>query len=86
MTKRLYPEVAKRYGTNWKAVERSIRTASCIMWRENRALLEELAGRGLEVQPQTAQLLAILAAGIKREGPQAKRSQSESEGVMEGVK
>lgn len=56
------------------------------MWRENRALLEELAGRGLEVQPRTAQLLAILAAVIKREGPQAKRSQSESEGVMEGVK
>lgn len=75
VTKWLYPEVAKRYGTNWKAVERSIRTASYIMWRENRALLEELAGRRLEGQPRTAQLLSILAAVVKREGPGAERSQ-----------
>ena len=44
VTKRLYPEVAKRYGTNWKAVERSIRTASGVIWRGNRLLLEEIAG------------------------------------------
>ena len=75
VTKWLYPEVAKRYGTNWKAVEQSIRTANCIMWWENQALLEDLAGRGLEVQPLTAQLLAILAAEVKRERPQAKHSQ-----------
>lgn len=27
VTKRLYPEVARQYRTNWKAVERNIRTA-----------------------------------------------------------
>lgn len=75
VTKWLYPEIGKRYGTNWKAVERSIRTAGDIMWRENRALLEELAGRRLEEQPRTAQLLAILSAAVKRSGPQAEGSQ-----------
>ena len=54
VTKWLYPEVAKRYGTNWKAVERSIRTAGHIMWRENRPLLEELAGRRLEADGAAA--------------------------------
>ena len=28
VTKWLYPDVARRYGTNWKAVERNIRTVS----------------------------------------------------------
>ena len=86
VTKCLYPDVAKRYETNWKAVEQSIRTANCIMWWENQALLEDLAGRGLEVQPLTAQLLAILAAEVKRERPQAKHSQPRNEGVKEVVK
>ncbi|MCI9479680.1 MAG: hypothetical protein HFI21_11815 [Lachnospiraceae bacterium] len=33
VTKCLYPEVAKQYNTNWKAVERNIRTAQflCIL-------------------------------------------------------
>ena len=28
VTKRVYPEVAKQYGTNWKAVERNIRAVN----------------------------------------------------------
>ena len=64
VTKWLYPEVAKRYGTNWKAVERNIRTVSCIIWQEGRPLLEELAHRHLEEKPRNAQLLAILASSL----------------------
>ena len=64
VTKWLYPEVAKRYSTNWKAVERNIRTVSCIIWREKRPLLEELAHRHLEQKPRNAQLLAILASSL----------------------
>lgn len=86
VTKWLYPEVAKRYRTNWKAVERSIRTAGHIMWRENRALVEELAGRRLGEQPRTAQLLAILVAEVKRKGLRTERSQPEIEGISEEVK
>lgn len=64
VTKWLYPEVAKRYGINWKAVERNIRTVSCIIWREKRPLLEELAHRHLVEKPRNAQLLAILASSL----------------------
>ena len=64
VTKRLYPEVAKRYGTNWKAVERNIRTVICIIWQEGRPLLEELAHRHLEEKPRTAQMLAILVSSL----------------------
>ena len=64
VTKWLYPEVAKQYRTNWKAVERNIRTVGDIIWRENRPLLEELARRPLEGKPRNAQLLAIICASL----------------------
>ena len=62
VTKSLYPEVAKRYSTNWKAVERNIRSVSNIIWRENRRLLERLARKPLARKPGAAQLLAILSS------------------------
>lgn len=64
VTKWLYPEVAKQYDTNWKAVERNIRTVSCIIWRENRHMLEELAHRRLDQKPRNAQILAILSSSL----------------------
>lgn len=67
VTKWLYPEVAKQYRTNWKAVERNIRTVSCIIWREGRPLLEELAHRHLEQKPRNAQMLAILVSSLDTE-------------------
>lgn len=69
VTKCLYPEVAKRYGTNWKAVERNIRTIGIIIWRENRSLLEHLAHRNLSTRPRTTQLLAILASSMSPDCP-----------------
>ena len=38
VTKLVYPDIGRRYGTNWKAVERNIRTLGDIIWRENRPL------------------------------------------------
>ncbi|MCI8293899.1 MAG: sporulation protein [Hespellia sp.] len=64
MTKWLYPEVAKQYGTNWKAVERNIRRVNEIIWNESRPLLEELAHKHLAQKPRNAQLLSILAASL----------------------
>ena len=64
VTKWLYPEIAKQYKTNWKAVERNIRMVNAIIWRENRPLLEEMAHRTLEHKPHTAQMLAILSANV----------------------
>lgn len=64
VTKWLYPEVARQYKTNWKAVERNIRTVNAAIWRENRPLLEKLAHRHLERRPRNTQFLSILAASL----------------------
>ena len=69
VTKWIYPEVAKQYKTNWKAVERNIRTVGDIIWRENRVLLERLARRRLVQKPRTAQLLAILSSSLAVNAP-----------------
>ena len=68
VTKWLYPDVARRYGTNWKAVERNIRTVGRVIWNSNRPLLEDLARRELSQKPCTAQLLAILHASLLPSG------------------
>ena len=69
VTKWVYPDVAKRYKTNWKAVERNIRTVNGIVWEQNRPYLEELTGRGLPYKPGNAQLLAILVYSLLSQSP-----------------
>lgn len=72
VTKWLYPDVAKRYGTNWKAVERNIRTVIAVVWEQNRAMLEGLARRPLLQRPCAAQFLSILSNSFlceRRAGP-----------------
>ena len=88
VTKWLYPEVARQYGTNWKAVERNIRTVSCIIWRKNQPLLEELAHRRLDQRPRNAEMLSILVSSLDvvplaiqglGEAAEAKNSDSQAE-------
>ncbi len=67
VTKWVYPDVAKQYRTNWKAVERNIRAVNSIIWQQGRQALEELAGRPLPHRPRTAQLLAILSYALRPE-------------------
>lgn len=69
VTKWLYPDVARRYGTNWKAVERNIRTASAIAWKRNRPLLETLAQRHLEKCPRSTEFLALLFHAVQPKEP-----------------
>ena len=68
VTKRLYPETARRCGTNWKAVERNIRTALHCIWKNSRHTLEQMAGHSLDTMPKPAQFLAILAHGLSDGG------------------
>ncbi len=62
VTKWVYPDVAKRYQTNWKAVERDIRKVGEVIWNADRALLEQMARRPLASKPSNAKLLAILTS------------------------
>ena len=64
VTKWVYPDVARHYKTNWRAVERNIRTVNGLVWEQNRPYLEELAGWELPHKPSNAQLLAILAYSL----------------------
>lgn len=64
VSKWIYPDVARKYDTNWKAVERNIRTASRLAWKRNRALLETLAQRPLERHLCTADFLAVLCHAV----------------------
>ena len=68
VTKWLYPDIAAHYGTNWKTVERDLRTVVAAAWRNNPTLLETLAGRPLHEKPCSAQFFSILAAGIFPKG------------------
>lgn len=64
VTKWVYPDVARQYKTNWRAVERNIRTVNGIVWEQNRLYLEELTGRELMSRPSNAQLLAVLSYSL----------------------
>lgn len=64
VTKWLYPEVARHYRTNWKAVERNIRRVAAAAWKNNPALLCSLAHRPISIRPATAQFLSILAGHL----------------------
>lgn len=60
VTKWLYPEVARHYGTNWRSVERNIRTASAVAWKRNRPLLEALVQRSLDRPLKSAEFIELL--------------------------
>ena len=64
VTKWLYPDVAAHYNTNWRTVERDLRTVVAAAWRNNPALLEELARKPLYEKPRPAQFISILVEGL----------------------
>lgn len=61
VSKWLYPDVAKHFGTTWRDVERNIRTASKIAWACNPDLVSELAGYPLTERPKAANFISMLA-------------------------
>lgn len=64
VTKLLYPAVAERHCTTWKAVEICIRRTVKRAWEHNAALLEELNGCPLSHRPTASQFLEILATSV----------------------
>lgn len=66
VTKWLYPEVAKHYGTTPAAVEHSIRAAVDMAWSKNRAMLETIARYPLGRKPKAAEFISIMAVHFSR--------------------
>lgn len=65
VTKWIYPDVAKHFNTNWRCVERNIRTVSQIAWESNRSALELMAGHALPTRPSSGAFLSILAEKVQ---------------------
>lgn len=61
VTKWIYPDVAKQYHTDWRNVERNIRTVAAIAWEHHPDTLSSIARSGLERRPSNSQFIAILA-------------------------
>ena len=67
VTKWLYPDVAKHFGTKWTCVERNIRLVTNLAWETNREYLKELAPMPLTKKPTSSEFLAILVSYISSE-------------------
>ena len=60
VTKWLYPDIAKHYQTEWKTVERDIRTLIGVIWKRNPILLQYIAGYPMNHKPTVSQFFGIL--------------------------
>ena len=64
VTKGLYSDVAKQYKTDWKTVERNIRTVISVAWSCSPEKLEQMTGHPLSQKPTPAQFIAILSRHV----------------------
>ena len=62
--KQVYFEVADKYNTSAKCVERNIRTVAVAAWHRNPDLLSEMADHTLTKAPSNSELLSILVTYI----------------------
>lgn len=65
ITKWLYPEVAKQYGTTWYNVEKSIRFAAAVAWELRQDKLADIAKFDLTRKPSNSQFISILVKHIQ---------------------
>ncbi len=62
VTKWLYPEIASRYKTSWKSVERNIRTVINTCWNQDRGVqMARALGLFLSEKPSPTGLIQLLA-------------------------
>lgn len=68
VTKRLYPDTAKHFGVSTSSMERAVRTVIQICWeRDDRNMLEKMAGHKLERIPTNVEFLDMMVDYIRRE-------------------
>lgn len=67
VTKDLYRETARHYGTTWHAVEHAGRTAINVCWnRGGREKLDEVVGYHLAERPWAVEFISLVADYIRR--------------------
>ena len=62
ITKYVYPAVAQHYHTNWRSVERNIRSINALCWANHAELLCALCHCQLTHPPTNKEFIAILAS------------------------
>lgn len=68
ITKRVYPEVARQAGTNWRNVERNLRTTVEAFWdRGNRELLNRMVGYDLRVRPSVGEIISYIVNYVREQ-------------------
>jgi len=60
VSKRLYPEVGRRFGVSWRVAERNIRTVVDVVWALNPEGLSRIAGCELRRKPTTSDFISIM--------------------------
>lgn len=65
ITKDLYREIARKYKTAPLRVERDIRTAICICWKNAREELDQMVGRHLVKRPTNKEFVDLVAFYIR---------------------
>lgn len=66
VTKWLYPDIAKFYGTNWKAVEGSMRATINRLWKTDPERYFEITGTRTEEKPSPAKFLFTLTEHLQQ--------------------
>lgn len=62
ITKDIYPDVAVKYHTHWKCVEKNIRTLVEAIWKYgDRAMLEEIGGEVMEERPKNTRFIEMIS-------------------------
>lgn len=69
VSKRLYPEVARRCGSKPSAVERNIRTVIAVLWDTSPGRLQQLTQFPVQEKPPPALFIAILVSTLQRSAP-----------------
>ena len=66
LTTRLYPAVARHFGSSCSSVERSLRTLIDVFWRDgSRAYFEKIACCPLKGKPYVGKFISILVRYLK---------------------
>lgn len=60
VTKELYPVIAEKYNTDWRAVEHSIRITISRSWERDSALFAKILGAWVTERPAVGRFLAVL--------------------------
>ena len=68
VTKRLYPDVAKHFNTNWRTVEASIRKLINVAWSLRKEKIIEMCADVLHTKPKPSQFISIITTNVMQHG------------------